>query len=137
MKDQLQIPDRISIDKNGYDIFISYAQEDITDVKQFVKALEKYDWIIWYDSKIPPGKNFDQIIYNAIVSAKIVIVFWSNYSVNSEWVKEEANIGKAQKKLIPVFINNVNPPFGFTMIQTVNLVSCPRSSDLFFGNLIS
>jgi hypothetical protein len=52
-----------------------------------------------------------------------VLVVWTEHSVNSEWVQEEAEIGKRRKILFPVLLDNVEPPFGFGSIQAANLVA--------------
>ena len=48
---------------------------------------------------------------------------WTKNSVTSEWVLEEAETGKSRRILIPVLLDNVQPPFGFGSIQAANLVA--------------
>ena len=48
-------------------------------------------------------------------------VLWSSASVASDWVKEEAEIAKENGKIIPVFLEAVRAPFGFTRIEGANL----------------
>lgn len=50
------------------------------------------------------------------------MVVWSKASVDSEWVVEEATIGKQRKVLLPIKIDEVVFPLGFTMRQTGNLI---------------
>jgi len=105
------------------DIFISYCKADYNQVKRIVNKLHKKGFSIWWDEKIEPGKSFDEIIAKHLDSAKCVLVFWSNNSVNSDWVKEEAEAGKKKKNLIPVLIDEVQLPLGFGRIQTTNLIN--------------
>ena len=83
------------------DIFISYADEDRDRAKLLAKALEGQGWSVWWDRIIPPGKSFDQVIQEAITAAKCVVVLWSKESIKSDWVREEATIGKRRQILVP------------------------------------
>jgi hypothetical protein len=103
------------------DIFISYARKDRSRVEPLAKALEKSGWSVWWDRTIPPGKTFDQAIEEAISAAKCVVVLWSQNSIKSDWVKEEAGIGKQRSILIPAKIDAVEPPLGFGYIQAADL----------------
>jgi MFS family permease len=104
------------------DIFISYANQDRDRVKHLAEALENQGWSVWFDRAIPPGMTFDQVIEEAINAARCVLVLWSKISIKSDWVKEEANIGKERKILIPAKIDAVEPPLGFGRIQAADLI---------------
>jgi len=105
------------------DIFISYSSEDRSRAETFAKTLEEQGWSVWWDKTIPPGKTFDQVIQEAIESARCVVVLWSKKSINSDWVKEEANIGKERKILVPAKIDPVELPIGFGRIQAADLTN--------------
>ena len=105
------------------DIFISYAREDKPGAETLAKVLEEEGWTVWWDKTIPPGKTFDEVIEEAITAAKCVVVLWSEISIKSDWVKEEANIGKERKILVPVKIAPVDPPIGFGRIQAADLIN--------------
>lgn len=59
----------------------------------------------------------------AIDDAKCVIVLWSQASVTSEWVKNEAAEGRDRHVLVPVLIDDVKIPFEFRRIQAARLVN--------------
>jgi len=103
------------------DIFISYASKDRSRVEPLAHALEARGWSVWWDRTIPPGKSFDQVIEEAITAARCVVVLWSKKSIRSDWVKEEAGIGKRGKILVPAKIDLVEPPLGFGLIQAADL----------------
>lgn len=103
------------------DIFISYAREDRERAADLARALENRGWSVWWDRKIPPGKAFSQMIEAELESAKCVIVLWSNNSIKSEWVVNEAELAAKRGSLIPAIIEAVRPPLGFSSIQSVDL----------------
>ena len=76
------------------DIFISYNKDDRPWVEGFANALASRGWSVWWDRSIPTGESFDLVIKQALTSAKCVVVVWSERSVNSDWVKAEAEEAK-------------------------------------------
>lgn len=105
-----------------YDVFISYASENSRVAQTLANSLVAQGFNVWWDRKIPPGKTWDEVIGNALDTAKCVVVLWSEASVNSRWVREEADRAVRRKCLIPALIEEVQPPFGFERIEAANLV---------------
>jgi hypothetical protein len=103
------------------DIFISYAREDRPRIEPLAKSLEDLGWSVFWDRTIPAGKTWRQVIGDALKNARSVIVAWSQKSITSEWVIEEADRGRIRRILIPILIDNVNPPLGFGTIQAADL----------------
>ena len=102
------------------DVFVSYKREDQEQrgrVLPIVRALEAEGFDVFYDVEVPPGSTWDQVLSSKIADSKCVLVLWSEASVTSDWVKEEAEIAKSAGKLIPVFIEAVQAPFGFSRIE--------------------
>jgi TIR domain len=104
------------------DIFISYASEDRSRVRPLADALSGHGWSVWWDRQIQAGRTFDQVIAEALASARCVVVVWSRDSVASSWVREEADEGRKRGVLIPVLIDEVNPPLGFGRIQAARMI---------------
>ncbi|MEQ1586239.1 MAG: TIR domain-containing protein [Cyclobacteriaceae bacterium] len=110
------------------DIFISYATEDRERVRELVSKLEGHGWSIWWDREIKTGKSFEREIETAIDSAKCILVVWSHASVESEWVRTEANEGLDRKILIPITIDDVRPPLAYRRLQTAFLMGWPAGN---------
>ena len=103
------------------DIFISYAREDRISAKNIAIVLEKLGWSVWWDNKIPVGKTFREVIESELKNSRCVIVLWSNHSVKSDFVKDEADVGKNKKILIPVLIEECKIPLGFRQIHALRM----------------
>src|SRR6266545_4960006 len=103
------------------EIFISYASEDRKRAQILAQALEARGWPIWWDREIPLGQSFDEVIEKALAGAKCVIVLWSAVSVASEWVRNEASEAKRRGILIPVFLEPVDAPLAFRLLNGADL----------------
>ncbi len=103
------------------DIFISYSRADRERVDYIAKALQAEGYDVWWDRDIRAGEEFDHVIDKAIKSSSAIVVVWSNQSINSRWVKEEAEDGVEADTLVPVTIDPVIIPRGFRRIQAAEL----------------
>lgn len=106
------------------DIFISYKREDQEEhgrVAPIAEALRAEGYDVFYDVQVPPGSSWEAVLQSKMDQARCVLVLWSRASIGSDWVKEEAEMAKADGKLIPVFLDAVAPPFGFARIEGANL----------------
>jgi len=103
------------------DLFVSYAREDRNRVRPLADALAAHGWSVWWDRQIQAGRTFDEVIAEALATARCVLVVWSKDSIGSNWVREEAEEGSRRKILIPVLIDDVRPPLGFGRIQAADL----------------
>jgi TIR domain len=105
------------------DIFLSYANEDLGRIGLLVAAIEESGWSVFWDRTIPAGKTWREVIANGIAEARCVVVAWSENSIQSSWVQEEADEGRERGILIPLLIDPVKPPMGFRSMQAANLVN--------------
>jgi TIR domain/PDZ domain len=103
------------------DLFISYASEDRERARALAEMLAARGWSVWWDREIPLGQSFDEVIEKALTRAKCVIVLWSTVSVASEWVRNEASEGKRRGILVPVFIEPVDAPLAFRLLNGADL----------------
>lgn len=106
-----------------HDLFISYAREDADWIERFSAMLKSEGLVVWKDSSIPTGKSFGRVIEDAIANSRAVVVVWSHYSVESDWVRAEATEGLSRGILMPVRKDKTAPPLRFRTIQTIDLAS--------------
>lgn len=104
------------------DVFISYAREDRALAEQVARALQARGVESFWDVEIPPGQAWDDYLASKLAGCRAVVVLWSQHSTKSEWVREEARMGKERAQLIPAMIDGTPPPFGFGGVQAANLV---------------
>ncbi|HXQ13915.1 MAG TPA: SUMF1/EgtB/PvdO family nonheme iron enzyme [Caulobacteraceae bacterium] len=95
------------------DVFISYKREERARCEHIHEKLKALDLDVWFDVRLTAGKSFDREIEEAVKGAKAVVVLWSPASAESEWVREEAGVGKARNVLAAIRIAPCDLPFGF------------------------
>lgn len=95
------------------DVFISYKREERQRCERIAKKLKALDLDVWFDARLPSGKSFDREIETTIKAAKAVLVLWSPASVESEWVRNEASIGKARGVLAAAQLAPCDLPIAF------------------------
>lgn len=106
-------------------VFLSYDHDDVDRASPIASALEQAGHSVWWDRHIHGGAEYNDEIEAAVENAEAVVVLWSERSVRSTWVRDEAAEGRDNGKLVPVLIDAVKPPMGFRQFQTVD---CSRSS---------
>lgn len=102
-------------------VFLSYDHEDFALASSIVAALEKAGHAVWWDQHITGGTEYHSEIENAVERAEAVVVLWSERSIRSAWVRDEAAEGRDQGKLVPVLLDRVKPPMGFRQYQIIDL----------------
>ncbi len=71
----------------------------------------------------------DDVIEKALNEAKCVIVMWSERSLQSRYIRDEAMYALDRNKLVPVAIEKVVLPFRFRGVQTLSLLGWDGSRD--------
>jgi TolB-like protein/Tfp pilus assembly protein PilF len=100
-------------------IFLSYAREDAPKAKALAHALERAGHSVWWDRHIHGGSEYAGEIEAALGSADVIIVLWSETSLRSAWVRDEAAEGRDSGRLVPLTIDDCSPPLGFRQLQTI------------------
>ena len=103
------------------DVFLSYSQEDERAARVVVERLADAGLSVFWDRGIGPGQHWRDVLEREIGRARAVVVLWSRSSVQSGWVKEEAQHGADRDCLIPILIDAVTPPLGFARYQALRL----------------
>lgn len=109
------------LDADPLRIFISYARADKARVMQLAAALASAGHAVWWDRQIGGGAEFAKEIEAALEAADIVLVAWSENSIGSHWVRDEAAAGRDTGRLLPVTLDGSPPPLGFRQLQVIDL----------------
>ena len=113
-----------------HELFISYCRHDSDAANALADALSKAGLSVWLDRKaIQDGDAFDTQIEEAIAQTRVVIVIWSEHSVKSHWVRAEAAYALGKHKLLPISIDQSEPPLQFMQIQTIDFRYWDRTSN--------
>jgi len=110
-------------------VFLSYKSEDRHRARMVAEALERRGWPVWWDRDIQAGQAFRRVIAQALDDAVCMVVLWTEMSVESDWVQEEAQEAKVRSILIPVLLDEVRPPLGFGQTQAASLVGWSGAPD--------
>lgn len=101
------------------DVFVSYHKQDRARAEQAVASLTAHGYSVWWDERVTPMESWDKIVEREIRQAKCVLVLWTKSSVDSEWVRIEANFAKVARpaKLVQVRLEECDVPMNFSLIQ--------------------
>jgi tetratricopeptide (TPR) repeat protein len=102
-------------------IFLSYDRDDEARARPIAALLERAGHPVWWDRQIKGGGEFGAEIEAALDAADKIIVLWSQRSVKSAWVRDEAAVGRDTGRLVPVTIDGTPAPLGFRQYQTIDL----------------
>ena len=84
-----------------------------------------------------PGGSFYNAVDDALAESRCVVVLWSSSSVRSDWVRSEAERGMKRGVLVPVLIEDIQPPLPFTSIECAELAEWRgNTSNTEFRNLV-
>jgi|CXWL01.1.fsa_nt_gi formylglycine-generating enzyme required for sulfatase activity len=104
------------------DIFLCYSRTDIDVALQLANRFEKENWSVFIDQQTRVGLRWHKEIERELHAARAVVVLWSATSRDSDFVLEEAEYGKHKEILFPAFIESVEFSYGFSRIQTADLI---------------
>src|SRR5258708_27007923 len=105
------------------EIFLSYAHQDRPLALLLVEAFERMGWKdVWWDHRLLGGDRYREVIERKIKAARCMVVVWSSHSVKSDFVKDEAEVGKECNILVPLLAEKgTDLPIGFRQLHTIDL----------------
>lgn len=106
----------------GADVFLRHKSDDKPRIRPLLEGLLTAGLSVWSDRDTPGGVPWRQTIEAELEAAGCVLACWSEVSVASEWVLEEAERAKARGVLLRLRIDAVEAPFGFAGRQVLDLV---------------
>lgn len=101
-------------------VFLSYARADRKRVEPIAQALRDAGIDLWWDALIEGGEAFARKIEERLARADAVVAIWSNASVASDWVRDEAGQGRDSHKLVPISLDGTDPPLGFRQYHAID-----------------
>src|SRR6185436_12790863 len=104
---------------SGRRVFLSYASADRARVEAIVEAVSARGHAVWWDRQIEGGSAYARVIEAALKDCDVVVVAWSRASVESDWVRDEAAFGRDHTRLVPLQLDDAEPPLGFRQYQLV------------------
>jgi adenylate cyclase len=102
-------------------IFLSYARADVDCARKLADLVGRAGHDIWWDRELHGGSHFTSEIDKALRDAEAVVVLWSDASLESAWVQDEAAEGRDSNRLVPAVIDAIRPPLGFRQYQAIDL----------------
>lgn len=102
-------------------VFLSYSRQDQSKAKAIAASVERHGHEVWWDRHLEGGSRYATEIEGELKRADAVVVLWSQASVQSPWVQDEASEGRNAGRLVPVVIDDCQPPLGFRQFQAVDL----------------
>lgn len=102
-------------------IFLSYSRVDLARAQPVIALLDANGFDVWWDGRLEGGENYLQTTEAALEGADCVVVLWSATSVNSHWVRDEAQRGRERGCLVPLTIDGTMAPLGFRQFQLLDV----------------
>jgi TolB-like protein len=102
-------------------LFLSYSRADRAIADKLAAALKNAGFVVWWDALIEGGAVFTKSIETALNASDVVLVLWSQASVQSDWVRDEAGRGRDRKRLVPVSLDGAVPPLGFQQYHAIDM----------------
>lgn len=110
-------------------VFLSYSRGDLDHARPVIALLESAGIDVWWDGRLEGGENYLQTTEAALEGADCVVVLWSATSVDSHWVRDEAQRGRERGCLVPLSIDGTIAPLGFRQFQLLDISGWDGAAD--------
>jgi len=91
------------------DVFLSYSSKDGAQIEALNSELSGKRFSVWYDRGLIAGQPYRDVLQARIETVKAVVVLWTENSIGSKWVREEADLADKHGKLICLRDPNLDP----------------------------
>ena len=81
-------------------------------MEPFARKLRDRGLTVWSDRELAVGAGFRDVIQGMLHAARAIVVFWSQSSIASRWVIDEAEEGVRRGILVPARLDQVDAPLG-------------------------
>lgn len=102
-------------------VFLSYSRTDLERARPVIALLEASGFDLWWDGRLEGGENYLATTEDRLESADCVAVLWSQTSVASHWVRDEAQRGRERGCLVPLSLDGTMAPLGFRQFQLLDI----------------
>ncbi len=101
-------------------LFLSYSRADRALAEQIIRGLRAVGVAVWWDEDMR-AVDWQQELEHRIHELAGVMVIWTEHSVNSNHVRDEARLGLETEKLVNVLDGVSKPPFPYDRINGLPL----------------
>lgn len=101
--------------------FISYSNLDSTVASKLRDILISVGINCWWDKDLSPGTRWRRRIRERLESSEVIVTLWTESSVKSDAVIEEASFAQKEGKLVHAKLSDARLPYGFQETQYADL----------------
>ena len=106
---------------SSYKVFISHSSRDKWIAERMAEKIEAAGADYWLDTRdLPGGGDIRAEIFKGVSGCQEVVILFSPYSIDSEWVNFEMGVAYKRRYLTPI-LNNVQYNEA-TLIQGIKAV---------------
>jgi len=115
---EAELPSEIAITAQTENfIFVCYKREDMSQIKPILLSLCASGCEVWYDKGIPGASEWDAAIEERIKNCKLFLLFLSQPSVDSKYVRREVRFADfCDKPILSVKLEQVTLAHGLYML---------------------
>lgn len=101
-------------------VWLVYAREDADEAEVLIEGLGARGISVMWDRLLPPGRHYDEEIERGIRTSIAVLGLFSEASIKSSFMRDEATLALEFEKLIPVLVGDFDAqalPMRFRRLQ--------------------
>lgn len=100
-------------------IFVSYKHQDGDELAPILHHLIQDGYNVWYDRGIPGGTEWDAVIEEKLMNCSLVLLFVSQSSITSKYVRREAKFADIlNKPIVSVKLEEAKLTYGMGLLLT-------------------